>query len=112
WSSAVCSSDLDHRLPSVLKAIVPASRYPVVGFAPAEFVNEAPAPLAPVRNDQILHIETAFAVLGMLLDVQEVGAVGRQDRRDIGSYRAEPVGVVIRPHGLESASRVVQIGRA
>src|SRR4051812_7783625 len=49
--------EVKHRLPSVLEAVSPAARHTVVGLAPAEFVNKPPAPLPPVGDYEVLHVQ-------------------------------------------------------
>jgi hypothetical protein len=45
----------------------------------------------------------ALAVLGVLLDVQEVGAIVREDRRDVRGHVCVPVRVLIGRDRLEAA---------
>ena len=101
------AAEVEHRLPGILEAVSPSARHAVVGLAPAELIHESPAPLPPVRDDQILHVQVALAVVGVLFDVQEVGAVRRQNRRDIRGDIPEPVGVLLRRHRLEAARGII-----
>jgi hypothetical protein len=75
-------AEVEDRFPCVLEPILPAARHSVIGLAPAELVDEPPCPLAPVRNHEILYVQISLAIVGVLLDVQEVGSVRRQDRFD------------------------------
>jgi hypothetical protein len=59
-----------------------------------------------VRDDQIFHIQVPLAVLGVFLQIQEVGAVRSQHRPDVGGYCTEPRTVVVRAHGLVVAERL------
>jgi hypothetical protein len=40
-------------------------------------------------------------------DVQKVGAIGRQNRLDVGGYVAKPIAVLFRRYWLEAAGRIV-----
>ena len=101
------AAEVKHRFPSVLESVSPAARHAVIGLAPAERVHESPAPLPPVRDDEIHHVQVAFPVVGVLFDVEEVGAIGRQNRFDSSRDRAEPRDVLIRTNRLEAARCVV-----
>src|SRR5450759_3448483 len=48
--------EVKQRFPGVLEAIPPPARYAVIRLPPAQFVDEPPAPLAHVRDQQVLHV--------------------------------------------------------
>jgi hypothetical protein len=96
-----------YRFPSVLEAVRPPSRHSVVGLAPAELVDVAPAPLPLVRDDQVQRVEVAFAVLRVGFDVDEPRTVGGQHRLDVARHRPEPIHVLVRRDRLEAARRIV-----
>ena len=75
----VSSCEVKDRLPCVLEAIGPAARNAVRRIAPAELVYEPPAPLAHMRQRQLLHVQASLTFIGVFLDVQEVGPVRCQD---------------------------------
>ncbi len=77
-------------------ARIPTARNAVVGFAPTELIDEAPAPLPLMRQHKVLHIESALTVFGMFFDIQEVGAVGREDSLNVLRYITKPRDVFFR----------------
>src|ERR1700741_2816380 len=101
------ATEVEERLPNVLEPVFPASRNAIVSLAPAELVHEPPSPQAPVREHEILHVQVSLAIVGVLLDVQEVGAIVGQYRRDIRGHQRIPTDVFLRRDGLESARRIV-----
>ena len=63
------AAEVEHRLPCVLESVSPPARHAVVGLAPAELVDESPAPLAAVRDDEVFDVKAALALVRVLLDV-------------------------------------------
>lgn len=97
-------AEVEHGLPGILKSVPPSARPAVIGLAPAELIDESPAPLPLVRDDEVRHIQIALPVVDVFLDVKEVGAIGCQDRLDSGRDRAEPLD---RPFFFASVARGV-----
>ena len=95
------------RLERILKPVSPTARHAVVGLAPAELIHEPPAPRPPVGQHQVHHVKIPLALVGVRLNVQEVGSVGRQHRLDAGGHRAEPRHVLFGRHRLEPTRWVV-----
>ena len=60
-----------------------------------------------MRDNQILHVQVPLALVGVLLDVQEVGAILREHRRDVRGHVLVPGHVLVRRDRLEPAGRVV-----
>jgi len=100
-------AEVEHWLPGILEAVVPTARHAVVGLAPAQLIDKAPAPLPLVGDDEVLHIQAPFAVLGVLLEVEEERAVGRQDRLEVGRHVAEPAAVLLWADRLETTRRII-----
>ena len=105
---ALRPGEMEDWLPRVLKPIRPTAGNTVGRVAPAELIDEAPAPLPLVRDDQILDVEAALAIFGMLFDLQEVGAVRAQDRLDVRGHLAEPGWVIRWRDGLKPDCFIVR----
>ena len=101
------AAEMKNRLEGVLEPVPPAARHAVVGLAPAEFIDEPPAPLPLVGDDEVLHVQVPLAIGRMLLDVEQVGAIRRQDRLDVGGDIAKPPGVILRRDRLEATRGIV-----
>src|ERR1700730_2656451 len=98
---------MKHWLRAILKTVVPAARNAIACIAPAQFIHKPPSPLPDMRDGQVLHVKVALAIFAVLFDIQEVGTVGREHRRDVRSHIAKPSDVFLRPNGLEAAAWVV-----
>jgi hypothetical protein len=101
------ATEVEDRLPRVLEPIAPAAWHTVVGLAPTEFIDEAPPPLPLVRQHEIHHVEIALAFVRVGFDVEKVGAIGRQNRLDVGSDIAKPIAIFVRRYRLEAARGIV-----
>src|ERR1700730_8336992 len=84
---------MKHWLPGLLKTVVPAARNAIACIAPAQFIHKPPSPLPDMRDSQVLHVKVALAIFAVLFDIQEVGTVGREHRRDVRGDHPEPVAI-------------------
>src|ERR1700733_5368665 len=100
-------AEVENRFPCVLESVSPTARHTVIRLSPTELVHKSPTPLPAMRNHEVLHVEAALTFIGVLLNVQKVGAIVRKDRSDIGRHVAIPVHVLVRPDGLEPARWIV-----
>src|SRR5438105_480623 len=100
-------AEVEHRLPGILKPVIPCARHAVIRFAPAELVDETPSPYAAVRDDEVLHVQATLALVRVLLHIQKVRTIRRQDRCNVGRNRAVPLDVLGRRYWLKAAGRIV-----
>src|SRR3984893_11474563 len=98
---------MKHWLRAILKTVVPAARNAIACIAPAQFIHKPPSPLPDMCDGQVLHVKVALAIFAVLFDIQEVGTVGREHRRDVRGDHPEPVAIRFRRHWCESAACIV-----